>query len=100
MTNSEDSNATDSPELNELRNQIANIDTELARLICRRLDLARIAGEMKHTNGIPIQAPEVEKQNMERVKGMFRELNQDEEAAEGIWKEIMMWSLEAQKTWF
>ena len=96
----EDDEASVSPELNELRNQIANIDAELAKLICRRLDLAQIAGEMKHTYGLPIHDTGVEKKNIARVKEMFKALDQDEEAAEAIWKELMTWSLEVQKSWF
>ena len=90
----------DSSELTEIRKQIANIDTELARLVCRRLDLAKIAGEMKHVYGIPIRDSAVEKQNLERVLKMFKDLDQKPEAAEAIWKEIIKWSLDVQTEWF
>jgi len=91
---------TESEELIIIREQIASIDTELARLVCRRLDLARVAGEMKHVHGIPIRDPGIEKQNLERAVKMFKDLNQKPEAAEAIWKEIMKWSLDVQTEWF
>ena len=87
-------------ELSEIRKQIASIDTELARLVCRRLDLAKVAGEMKHIHGVPIRDHEVEKQHLERVLKMFKDLDQKPEAAEAIWKEIMKWSLDVQTEWF
>jgi chorismate mutase len=99
MTEAEEENQGSS-ELIEIRKQIASIDTELARLVCRRLELAKIAGEMKHTYGRPIRDPEVEKQNLERVLNLFKEYDQKEEAAEAIWKEIMKWSLDVQTEWF
>ena len=99
MTQEEAKNQ-DGNELTEIRKQIASIDTELARLVCRRLELARLAGEMKHIHAVPIRDPKVEKQNLERVLHMFKEFHQKPEAAEAIWKEIMKWSLDVQTEWF
>ena len=91
---------TSKDELEQIRDSIEMIDNELALLISRRFMLAKQAGEIKHSRGMPIKVPEMERKVIERAKHHFREHEQNEQAAKEIWEDIIKWSLDVQKTWF
>lgn len=56
-------------EMNELetaRKEIESIDTEMAELFERRMELSAVIGEYKAGNGLPVRDPEREKKLTER----------------------------------
>ena len=50
------------PELNQSREEIAVIDSEIVRLLLKRVEIARRTGMLKRANGLPILDPQREAQ--------------------------------------
>ena len=55
-------------ELNEIREQIDAIDSQLLELFCRRMDVVKGVAEYKIANDMPVLRPEREQAILERVK--------------------------------
>ncbi|MDD3693193.1 MAG: prephenate dehydratase [Oscillospiraceae bacterium] len=57
-------------ELNNIRRNIDEIDTEIARLLCRRLDCSLKVADYKAANNIPVLNEQREKEILNRIKGL------------------------------
>jgi chorismate mutase / prephenate dehydratase len=82
--------------LDEIRNQIDQIDTELLRLLNERADLVHEIGAIKRSAGLPIYAPEREESLLQALtqknKGRL-----PSDAIRAIYREIMSASLALEK---
>jgi len=54
--------------LNELRTEIREIDNQIAKLVAKRLDVAREIGRQKEASGLPVRDFGVEKAVLERME--------------------------------
>ena len=54
-------------EINELRSQIDNIDDELVKLFCRRMEVSEQIAEYKRQNNLPILVPAREREKLQDV---------------------------------
>ena len=54
-------------EINELRSQIDNIDDELVKLFCRRMEVSEQIAEYKRQNSLPILVPAREREKLQEV---------------------------------
>ena len=54
-------------DIQELRQQIDAIDRELVSLYCRRMETARIIGQFKRQNGLPVLDSERERELLNKV---------------------------------
>ena len=54
-------------DLNELRNEIDSIDSELVRLFCARMDIAAQVADYKKENNLPIFVPARERAVLQAV---------------------------------
>lgn len=57
-------------EINELRSQIDEIDSELVRLFCKRMDVAALIADYKHEHQLPILVPAREREKLASVAAM------------------------------
>ncbi len=57
-------------ELNDIRKEIDEIDTEITRLLCRRLDCSLKVADYKAANNIPVLNEQREKEIINRIKGI------------------------------
>lgn len=57
-------------DIQELRKQIDQVDTELVQLFCRRMDLAARIAAYKKENQLPIHHPGREQEVLNRVAGL------------------------------
>lgn len=76
-------------ELSELRKEIDKTDEELMRLIKKRLETADKIAECKRKTGMAVLDIQREQEVMEKIKAIARKEGIDEEAATGIFKEII-----------
>jgi chorismate mutase/prephenate dehydratase len=82
--------------LEEIRNQIDQIDTELLRLLNDRADLVHEIGVIKKNAGLPIYAPEREESLLQTLTQKNRG-RLPAEAIRAIYREIMSASLALEK---
>jgi chorismate mutase len=73
MTESDQSAADPTVELERLRTEIGAIDSELIRLIARRVDIARAVGVAKRAAGMPTLDPAREAAVVRRAGELARE---------------------------
>ena len=63
--------------LEEYRLEIEKIDEELAKLICKRMEMSYKIGEFKKQNGLPVYDPKREEtlkeKNLSKVEEKYRE---------------------------
>src|SRR4028118_1249272 len=64
------SNTIPSMDLNQLRQQIDELDTQLLRLLNERMDVVKKVGELKRANKSIIYRPEREKYIIDRLAGL------------------------------
>ena len=55
-------------ELNDIRLQIDDIDSQILKLFCERMELVKDVAEFKLKNGMPVLRPEREADILKRVK--------------------------------
>lgn len=84
-------------DLNGIRNEIAAIDEEIVRLCFARLRLAREAGRIKHTQGLPIVNKVVERLVRARTVSLARRLGLEESLARKIVELLIEHAVAAQK---
>ncbi len=87
-------------DLRELRKEIDTIDEEILRLLNQRAKLAKRAGEIKKDMGLEVHAPEREREIINRIIRLNRELYGEEfptEAVVHIYREIISACLSLEK---
>lgn len=82
-------------DLDNIREQIDEIDTQLLALSCRRMDVVKGVAEYKIENNMPVLRPEREKAILERVKADAGEQYGD--YAVDLFENIMRVSREMQQ---
>lgn len=82
-------------DLDNIREQIDEIDTQLLALFCRRMDVVKGVAEYKIENNMPVLRPEREKAILERVKADAGEQYGD--YAVDLFENIMRVSREMQQ---
>ena len=55
-------------ELKELRQEIDDVDRELVRLFCRRMEISAQIAAYKQENGLPVRDPQREKEKLNQVR--------------------------------
>jgi len=75
--------------LEELRKDIDKINAQLVELLAQRMRIAEQIAKYKKAQGLPVYAPEREKQVIENVKALARENGLDEKSAEEIFRKII-----------
>ncbi len=81
--------------IEEIREQINDIDSEIAKLLTKRMDCIREVIEIKRENGIPIFQPQQEKTQKEMLKDIYKGTAYEEEKKD-IFKEIVEQSKKVQ----
>ncbi len=87
-------------DLKDLRREIDNIDEEILRLLNERAKLAKKAGDIKKSMGLEIHAPEREREIVNRIIKLNKELYGEEfptEAILHIYREIISACLSLEK---
>ena len=79
--------------LTHLRSELRDLDTEILKLVAKRLELSREVGEYKLRMNIPIKDYQVEKQVIERAREKARELDVYPALAETIAKTLIHYSV-------
>ncbi len=75
--------------LDELREGIDRVDSEIIRLIAERLKIAGAIGSEKETLGLPITDEAREKAVMEKVRSLAHKKGMSEDGIENLYKEII-----------
>lgn len=83
--------------LEEIRGQIDQLDQEITKLICRRMEITKQVAAFKKKNGLPVYHPEREKKVIEKVSGLSGE--EYGEAIAQIYQCIMDESKKVQEKW-
>ncbi len=78
------------------RKEIQALDTELIRLVEKRMSLALKIGEFKALHKLPVKNHEVEQENLERSRAQARSLGLDPAFIEQLMILIMQHSVETQ----
>jgi chorismate mutase / prephenate dehydratase len=84
------------PSLESLRAQIDQLDARIVELLGRRASLVVEIGQLKQKAGMPIYAPDRERQVLERVRQLNRGPLPDR-CLEAIWRELMSGSFALEK---
>jgi chorismate mutase / prephenate dehydratase len=84
--------------LEELRREIDQTDTEILKLITRRIRISEQIGGTKKGQGLLVRDPEREKRVLERVKQLARENQLNETDIEAIYRQVIMASVSVQGT--
>lgn len=58
------------PDLNELRQEINRLDSELTHVLCRRMECVSRVAAWKKQNGVPVHDAAREEQIVEKVRAM------------------------------
>jgi len=87
-----------SPELQEARELIDELDRELVSLLARRATLAQRAGKAKAELGHPIVDPEREARMLAERRTWAEALHVDPEGIEELFRAILLFSRRAQRT--
>ena len=85
-----------SPSIDLLREAMQRVDSEILRLVARRLELAASIGRVKSARGIPIRDPAVEEQVLGRGKERARALGIPEAFAEDLLQRLVSFSVMTQ----
>ena len=86
-----------SPELQEARELIDELDRELVSLLARRATLAQRAGKAKAELGHPIVDPEREARLLAERRAWAEALHLDPESVEELFRAILLFSRRAQR---
>jgi len=84
-------------ELEEYRQQIRKINTELLHLLKKRLDVVKKIGELKKREGIPIRDIKTEDRQVQELTAYGKELELDGDFVEDIFRRIIAYAVEFQK---
>lgn len=84
-------------DLTELRKKLDDLDSEMIRLLAKRMALAEDIGKLKKEKCIPLRQPEREKELMQKRKQLARQIGLREELVERICKEIIDESLRVEE---
>jgi len=86
----------DSAKLKSIRSEIDGLDADIVRLIGRRLDMVRRIGDEKSGKPGVIRDPDRERQVLDRVEGVAREIGVSGPLARRVFSEIISHSLSRQ----
>ncbi len=75
--------------LDELREKIDGVDSEILKLIARRQELASKIGEEKAAKNLPVTDADREKAVLEKVRRLAGELNLSGEGIENLYRELI-----------
>lgn len=89
-------NSTETLDLNQLRDQIDALDSELVSILAKRSALTRKVGEFKSKTGLPIYVPSREAQLIETRRGQAREVGLSEDLIEDVLRRVMRESYQTQ----
>lgn len=70
------------------RDEIQSLDEQILSLLERRVEAAKVIGDIKKKNNKPIYAPEVEKTKIEKLSNM----SSHQGLVEAIWPVIMCYT--------
>jgi chorismate mutase / prephenate dehydratase len=82
--------------LDELRKQIDSTDSEIVRLIAKRVDVSRQIGKSKRTQGRQVRDPEREKRVIAQIRAMAAQAGVNEADMEAIYRRIIAASTSVQ----
>ncbi len=85
--------------LEDLRKEIDECDSEIIRLLKRRMEISREIGKIKKENNLPLYDGKREEALMEKLKGMSSEIL-SKETIDNIYREILFASKELQNRLF
>ncbi len=87
-------------DLNHLRQQIDDLDSELVRLLAKRNALTRQVGEYKREQGLPIYMPERERELLDKRRNQAKGMGISPELIEDLLRRIMRESYQTQEQSF
>lgn len=85
--------------LEDLRKEIDECDSEIIRLLKRRMEISREIGKIKKENNLPLYDGKREEALMEKLEGMSSEIL-SKETIDNIYREILFASKELQNRLF
>lgn len=95
-TSSEGQHNEEPLDLNQLREQIDQLDSELVSILAKRSVLTRKVGEFKSKTGLPIYVPSREAQLIEKRRAQASEAGLSEELIEDVLRRVMRESYQTQ----
>lgn len=75
--------------IDEIRKKIDELDTELVKILAKRIELIKKVSDIKKKKNIPIHDPEREKEIIKEKKTIANELNLNPEFIEEIFEIIL-----------
>ena len=85
--------------LENLRKEIDECDSEIIRLLKRRMEISKAIGAIKKENNLPLYDRRREEALMEKLEGMSSEIL-SKETIDNIYREILFASKELQNRLF
>ena len=85
------------PELEEYRNQIRAINTELLNQLKKRFDVVKKVGAYKIPRGIPIRNVEVEEKQIQILRRQGRKLGLGEDFIEELFRKIIAYAVQLEE---
>jgi chorismate mutase len=82
--------------MEDVRAEIALIDHKILDLVKKRLDIARILGEVKIIEGLPIKDPLQEALVLNRFSSWANENNESDLIAQELAHLLMKWAIKVQ----
>lgn len=83
--------------LSDLRKQIDNLDTELVKLMAKRLEVSDQIGKIKEETNSPVQDLSRESEVLNRVQSLAQSLSLDPQDIESLYQEILFISKKQQR---
>lgn len=96
MTQGDPSDSTATLDLNHLREQIDELDSQLVAILAQRSALTRKVGEFKSKTGLPIYVPSREAQLLDSRKAQAKEVGLSESLIEDVLRRVMRESYQTQ----
>ncbi len=87
-------------DLDQLRNEIAEIDMQIIGLIRRRISCAEEVGRIKLSQGLPVINPDVEAKVISRYKSMSESTGLSESVLESIARALIKEAVEHENALF
>lgn len=82
--------------MKQIRNQIDGIDTEILKLLKKRMSFVIKLGKLKKKNGMPIADKKREEEMMKKLEKQSKKINLNAEFIKKIYKNIFKESRKAQ----